>query len=155
MERVEKCVKESGQEATFFFVAEVAESTVESNLETLSERNVEGFFFLSFFLFFPLLLLLVLLCSSCFCSERQTANTNSSDPNPPSSSSFSYFPTYVWAWVIVMLVMIGFVISSINSLSGVQVPPRVRTKQNKKLIFLILYFSQLLSAEQAASKKNK
>ncbi len=60
-------------------------------------------------------------------------------PPPPADGERppTYFPTFVWAWLIVVFLIIFFVLAALSSLSGVQVPPK------------------LLSPEQAQHKKMK
>lgn len=63
-------------------------------------------------------------------ATRATVNRTSTNPN-------TYFPTYVWGWLLVIIFLVIFFGLSIKSLSHVQVPPK------------------LLSAAQVAHRKNK
>jgi hypothetical protein len=69
---------------------------------------------------------------------RQTVAAPTVDGNGTLSEQRStYFPSYVWAWLIIMFVLVFFALFALSSLSAVQVPPK------------------LLSPEQAQHKKNK
>ncbi len=64
-------------------------------------------------------------------------------PAPPAvngtttSRAATYFPTYVWGWLLIMFALVFFALVALSSLSNVQVPPK------------------LLSTDQAQHKKNK
>lgn len=65
-------------------------------------------------------------------SPSGTNGTNSTgQARPP-----SYFPTYVWSWLLVVFSIVAFTVGAVYALSEVQVPPK------------------LLTTDAVASKKN-
>jgi hypothetical protein len=68
-----------------------------------------------------------------FHSHAVRSTTNNTDSTRPPT----YFPTYVWGWLLVLFFLITFFIIGVQAISQVQVPPK------------------LLSADQVAHRKNK